>query len=116
MASVLTPTEWKATVQAKKSTFLSVNVFSTKVLIGDNFYVSYWRRDRHFFVVIRATRRSSRLQRKGSICNNHSSGPTPDEFLENLANTPFRHSTSVRTNNRSRTRLGGHVVVVVDFI
>ena len=28
---------------------LSVNVFSTKVLIGDTiFYVSNWRRDRHF--------------------------------------------------------------------
>ena len=28
---------------------MSVNVFSTKVLIGDTiFYVSYWRRDRHF--------------------------------------------------------------------
>ena len=34
----------------KKCTFyLSVNVFSTKVLIGDTiFYVSNWRRDRHF--------------------------------------------------------------------
>ena len=29
--------------------YLSVNVFSTKVLIGDtNFYVFYWRRDYHF--------------------------------------------------------------------
>ena len=29
--------------------YLSVNVFSTKVLIGDTiFYVSNWRRDRHF--------------------------------------------------------------------
>ena len=28
--------------------YLSVNVFSTKVLIGDTFYVSYWRRDQHF--------------------------------------------------------------------
>ena len=33
----------------KKALYLSVNVFSTKVLIGDTiFYVSYWRRDRHF--------------------------------------------------------------------
>ena len=34
----------------KKCTFyLSVNVFSTKVLIGDTiFYVSNWTRDRHF--------------------------------------------------------------------
>ena len=30
--------------------YLSINVFSMKVLIGDTiiFYVSYWRRDRHF--------------------------------------------------------------------
>ena len=29
--------------------YLSVNVFSTKVLIGDSiFYVSNWRRDGHF--------------------------------------------------------------------
>ena len=29
--------------------YLSVNVFSTKVLIGDTiFYISNWRRDRHF--------------------------------------------------------------------
>ena len=48
--------------------YLSVNVFSTKVLIGDTiFHVSNWRRDRHaFYAVIRATRRSSRLQCKGS--------------------------------------------------
>ena len=33
----------------KKKCTLSVNVFSTKVLIGDTiFYVSNWRRDRHF--------------------------------------------------------------------
>ena len=32
-----------------KAPYLSVNVFSTKVLIGDTIsYVSYWRRDRHF--------------------------------------------------------------------
>ena len=38
------------TQKLKKCTFyLSVNVFSTKVLIGDTiFYVSNWRRDRHF--------------------------------------------------------------------
>ena len=30
------------------------------------FYVSYWRRGRHFYVLIRAKRRSSRLQGKGS--------------------------------------------------
>ena len=27
---------------------MSVNVFSTKALIGETIYVSYWRRDRHF--------------------------------------------------------------------
>ena len=33
----------------KNALYLSVNVFSTKVLIGDTiFYVSNWRRDRHF--------------------------------------------------------------------
>ena len=32
-----------------KCTFLSVNIFSTKVVIVDTvFYVSYWSRDRHF--------------------------------------------------------------------
>ena len=35
--------------QKQNALYLSVNVFSTKVLIGDTiFYVSYWRRDRHF--------------------------------------------------------------------
>ena len=30
----------------KNAVYLSVNVFSTKVLIGDSiFYISYWRRD-----------------------------------------------------------------------
>ena len=33
----------------KKELYLGVNVFSTKVLIGDTiFYVSNWTRDRHF--------------------------------------------------------------------
>ena len=33
----------------KDALYLSVNVFSTKVLVGDTiFYVSNWRRDRHF--------------------------------------------------------------------
>ena len=33
----------------KKALYLSVNVFSTKVLIGDAIsYVSYWRGERHF--------------------------------------------------------------------
>ena len=35
--------------QKRKALYLGVNVFNTKVLIGDTiFYVSYWRRDRHF--------------------------------------------------------------------
>ena len=38
-----------ATVKKKKALYLSVNVFSTKVLNGDTrFNDSYWRRDRHF--------------------------------------------------------------------
>ena len=33
----------------KNALYLSVNVFSTKVLIGDTiFYFPYWREDRHF--------------------------------------------------------------------
>ena len=36
-------------VAKKNPLYLSVKVFSTKVLTGDTiFYVSYWRRDRHF--------------------------------------------------------------------
>ena len=35
--------------EIKMHFYLSVNVFSTKVLIGDTiFYVFNWRRDRHF--------------------------------------------------------------------
>ena len=37
------------TVKKKCTFYLSVNVLSTKVLIGDTiFYVANWRRDRHF--------------------------------------------------------------------
>ena len=37
------------TSEKKKALYLSVNVLSTKVLIGDTiFYVSNWTRDRHF--------------------------------------------------------------------
>ena len=32
----------------KKGTFLRVNIFGTQVIIGDTFFISYWRRDRHF--------------------------------------------------------------------
>ena len=35
--------------EEEKSLYLSVNLISTKVLIGDTiFYMSFWRRDRHF--------------------------------------------------------------------
>ena len=35
--------------EEEKALYLSVNLISTKVLIGDTiFYVSYWRRDRYF--------------------------------------------------------------------
>ena len=41
---------WPSLRPEKKNVlYLRVNLFSTKVLIGDTiFYVSYWRRDRHF--------------------------------------------------------------------
>ena len=42
------PTEPKKK-KKKNALYVSVNVFSTKVLFGDTiFYVSNWRRDRHF--------------------------------------------------------------------
>ena len=41
--------QFKRQPQHKKKCTLSVNIFSSKVLIGDTiFYVCYWRRDRHF--------------------------------------------------------------------
>ena len=40
------PVKW--TLSTKNALYLSVNVFSTKVLIGDTINVSYWRRDGHF--------------------------------------------------------------------
>ena len=43
-----------------------VNVFSTKVLIGDTIFLRLIETGPPFYVVIRATRRSSRLQGKGS--------------------------------------------------
>ena len=50
----------------KNALHLSVNVFSTKVLIGDTFLTSPIGDGAAIYVVIRATRRSSRLQGKGS--------------------------------------------------
>ena len=53
---------------SKKGTFyLSVNVFSTKVLIGDTIFLRLlMETGPPFYVVIRATERSRRLQCKGS--------------------------------------------------
>ena len=43
-------------LEKKNALYLSVNVFSTKVLIGDTiFYVPYGRRDPHFYAFILAT-------------------------------------------------------------
>ena len=53
----------------KKALYLSVNVFSTKVtlLIGDSIFLRLLlETGPPFYVVIRATRRSSRLHCKGS--------------------------------------------------
>ena len=50
----------------KKGLSLSVNVFSTKVLIGDTILASPSQYGTPFYVVIRATQRSSHLQGKGS--------------------------------------------------
>ena len=47
--------------------YLSVNVFSRKVLIGDTIFTSgLVETGPPFYVVIRATQRSTRLQGKGS--------------------------------------------------
>ena len=45
---------------------LYLNVFSTKVLTGDTIFTSPTETGPPFYVVIRATRRSSCLQYKGS--------------------------------------------------
>ena len=51
----------------KKALYLSVNIFSTKVLIGDTIFLRLLiETGPPFYVVTRATRRSSRLQDKGS--------------------------------------------------
>ena len=65
----LTGVEWKCSGNwvLKKCTFyLSVNVFSTKVLIGDTILRLLIKTGPPFYGVIRATRRSRRLQWKGS--------------------------------------------------
>ena len=49
-------------LKKKKALYLSVNVFSTKVLTVDTIFTT----GPPFYVVIRATRRSSRLKDKGS--------------------------------------------------
>ena len=46
---VKNPNWTKKKKEKKNALYVSVNVFSTKVLTGDTiFYVSNWRRDRHF--------------------------------------------------------------------
>ena len=66
----------------KNAPTLSVNVFSTKALIGDTFLLRLLlETGPPFYVVIRATRRSSHLQGKGSTCISHFKtlgvGPVP---------------------------------------
>ena len=46
--------------------YLSVNVFSTRVFTGTLFLRLLLETGLHFYVVIRATRRSSLLERKGN--------------------------------------------------
>ena len=50
----------------KNALYLSVNVFSTKILIGDTILTSPTGDGPPFYVVIRATQRTNRLQGKGS--------------------------------------------------
>ena len=52
--------------QQQNALYLSVNVFSTKVLLGDTILTSPTVDGPPFYVVIRATRRSSQLQGRGS--------------------------------------------------
>ena len=52
-------------IDVENSHYLSVNVFSTKVLIGDIILRLLLKTGPPFFVDIRATRRSSRLPGKG---------------------------------------------------
>ena len=55
------------TSQKKKALYLSVNVFSTKVLIGDTIFLRLlMETGPPFYMVIRAARMSGRLQGKGS--------------------------------------------------
>ena len=52
--------------QQQNALYLSVNVFSTKVLLGDTILTSPTVDGPPFYVVIRARRRSSQLQGRGS--------------------------------------------------
>ena len=56
----------KSILVLKNALYLSVKVFSTKVLIGKLFQCLQLETGSPFYVVIRATRRSSHLQCKGS--------------------------------------------------
>ena len=51
----------------KTPNLIKVSVILAQVLRGHRFYV-YWKRDRHFYVAIRATRRSSSLHRFSECC------------------------------------------------
>ena len=57
---------FKKQQQQQNALYLSVNVFSTKVLLGDTILTSPTVDGPPFYVVIRATRRSSQLQGRGS--------------------------------------------------
>ena len=58
---------WITTGIKKSALYLSVNVFSTELLIGDNIFLRFLlEKGPPFYMVIRATRRLSRLQCEGS--------------------------------------------------
>ena len=63
-----------AIVEKKNVLYLSVNVFSTKVLIGNTTLRVLMETGPPFYVVIRATQRSRRLQCKEKTMSN---GPAP---------------------------------------
>ena len=69
----------------KNALHLSVNVFSTNVLIGDTiFYVSNWRRDRHFTW--------SSESREGLVCCSTKEVPSFFSYFKTLSIGPARES------------------------
>ena len=59
--------KWALSGEKKIALYLSVDVFSRKVLIGDTIFTSgLVETGPPFYVVIRAAQRSTRLQGKGS--------------------------------------------------